>query len=159
MPDFWVVDASPLISLDQIGCVHLLARLSKEVIVLGAVMAEVSTGPMALTPEKLGRHRVVQINGVNPGVAAWDLGAGENEVLSWIIAEPGAIAILDDRSARQCAATFGIRTRGTLGVVLDAKRAGLIARVAPLIEKIRRGGLYLSDTIIENALKIAGEAK
>lgn len=122
-------------------------------------MAEVSAGPMALTPEKLGHHRVVHVTGLHPGVAAWDLGAGESEILSWIIAEPGAIAILDDRSARQCAATFGIRTRGTLGVLLDAKRAGLITTVGPLIDKLRGGGLYLSDTIIENALKIAGEAK
>lgn len=159
MPDVWVVDASPLISLDQIGCVHLLARLSSEVLVPRAVVAEVSTGTMALTVERLGPYRVVEVDRLDPGVAAWDLGVGETEVLSWIIANPGAIAILDDRAARQCASTFGIRARGTMGVLLDAKRAGLLTAVAPLIERLRSGGLYLSDTVIENALKIAGEAK
>jgi predicted nucleic acid-binding protein len=44
-------------------------------------------------------------------------------------------------------------------VLLDAKRAGLLTAVAPFIEKLRSGGLFLSDTVIENALKIAGEAK
>ena len=159
MPDVWVVDASPLITLDQIGCVHLLARLSLEVMVPRGVIAEVSAGPMALTVEKLGPHRAVPVDRPDPRVAAWDLGAGETEVLSWIIGNPGAIAILDDRAARQCASTFGIRARGTIGVLLDAKRAGLLTAVAPLIEKLRSGGLYLSDTVIENALKIAGEGK
>jgi predicted nucleic acid-binding protein len=92
-----MVDASPLISLDQIGSVHLLARLSGEVLVPPAVMAEVSAGTVALAVENLGPHRIVQVDRLDPGVAAWDLGAGETEVLSWIIANSGAIAILDDR--------------------------------------------------------------
>jgi hypothetical protein len=59
--------------------VHLLARLSREVIVPEAVMAEVSAGPMALTPEKLGHHHIVHVTGLHPGASAWDLGAGEKQ--------------------------------------------------------------------------------
>ncbi len=157
MADIWVVNASPLISLDQIGCVYLLARLAREVIIPRGVIEEVGRGRTPLEPARLGVHSAVAVIAVHPQVAAWDLGVGESEVLSWAMAAPGAVAILDDRAARLCAATLGVRTRGTLGVVLDAKKAGFVDAAAPLIEKLRAAGLYLSEALVKDALKIVGE--
>ncbi|HEY8925914.1 MAG TPA: DUF3368 domain-containing protein [Polyangia bacterium] len=94
---------------------------------------------------------------IHPVVAAWDLGTGESEVISWAAGATGATAIVDDRAARRCAATLGIPTRGTLHVVLEAKRAGLISAVAPLIEGLRVAGLFLSDAVVQSALAAANE--
>jgi predicted nucleic acid-binding protein len=41
--------------------------------------------------------------------------------------------------------------------VLEGKRAGLIPAVAPVIERLRASGLYLSEKVVREALKIAGE--
>jgi predicted nucleic acid-binding protein len=42
---------------------------------------------------------------------------------------------------------------------VQAKQAGLIPAVRPLLEEIRRAGYYLSDALIEVAAKLAGEAE
>ncbi len=46
---------------------------------------------------------------------------------------------------------------GTLGVVLRAKRRGVIEMARPVIEHLRRVGLYASDSLIERALTHLGE--
>lgn len=159
MPDVWVVNASPLIALDRIGHLHLLALLAREVVIPGAVLTEVGIGPRPLGAVELGRHRVVAVLAIHPLVAAWDLGAGESEVVSWAASQPGSVAVLDDRAARRCASALGVATLRTLRVLLDAKNAGLIPIVAPLIDRLRQVGVYLSDAVVEDALKIAAESK
>jgi len=74
VPDVWVVNASPLIAFDRIGCVHVLGQLAREVVLPAAVIAEVAAGPHPLAAAQLGRHRSVVVGGIHPVVAAWDLG-------------------------------------------------------------------------------------
>jgi len=99
---------------------------------------------------------------VDPGPAPaiierWDLGAGETSVLTWAHAHPGTTAILDDLAARRCANSLGIPLRGTLGLVLTAKRRGVIPQARPVLEQLRAAGMYLSDSVMNRALKTAGE--
>jgi len=159
MAELWVVDASPLISLDRIGSLDLLARLGHELVVPASVLAEVARGPNPIAPDQIGAHRAVSVPTIHPVVAAWDLGIGESEVLSWALSTAGSTAILDDRAARRCAATLSIPTRGTLHVVIEAKRSGVIPAVAPLIDRLRNGGLFLSDALVRSALAAAGEER
>jgi len=46
---------------------------------------------------------------------------------------------------------------GTLGVVGRAKSAGRIAAAAPVIEHLRRTGLYISDALVRHILEQVGE--
>jgi predicted nucleic acid-binding protein len=87
----------------------------------------------------------------------WDLGAGESAVLSWGYANPGTEVIIDDLSARRCATTLGIPVRGTLGLVLTAKQRGAIPAARPVLEQLLLSGMYLSERIINQALKLVGE--
>lgn len=155
--EVWVVNASPLISLERIGCIALPARLSKEVVIPAAVIAEIGAGPKALAPAQIGPHRLVTVPAINPVVAAWDLGPGESEVVSWAASTTGAVAVIDDRAARNCAAALGVRTIGTLRVLLDAKAAGLVPAVRPLLDGLRASGLFVSDALVERCLRLAGE--
>jgi predicted nucleic acid-binding protein len=43
------------------------------------------------------------------------------------------------------------------GLVLRAKRTGEISAARPLVEKLRDAGMYLSDRILEPALRLVGE--
>jgi predicted nucleic acid-binding protein len=45
----------------------------------------------------------------------------------------------------------------TVGLVILAKRLGRIAAARPIIEDLRRVGLYVKDNVIADALKQAGE--
>jgi predicted nucleic acid-binding protein len=61
-----------------------------------------------------------------------DLGPGETEVLMLALESPEAVVVVDDALARHVAETLGLRLKGTLGLLLDAKRAGLILALQSL---------------------------
>ena len=69
---------------------------------------------------------------IHPSIAAWDLGAGETEVLSYALLHPGYTAMIDDAAARRCAISLNVPTLGTAGLVVLAKRRGLIASIDEL---------------------------
>jgi predicted nucleic acid-binding protein len=86
-----------------------------------------------------------------------DLGRGETEVLALALEREKAIAVLDDRLARRLARTLGIALTGTLGVLLDGKKAGLIESVTPLIDKLEEHGFRLATRTRRAVLDLAGE--
>jgi len=90
-------------------------------------------------------------------IVGWDLGAGETAVLTWARQHPEYEAILDDRAARDCATTLRIPVRGTLGVILTAKRAGLVQQVKPLFNALIDAGLRISPEVLYMALHLAKE--
>jgi predicted nucleic acid-binding protein len=103
------------------------------------------------------RFRLLDDAAVPPTVAAWDLGPGESQVLSHCLGQPRVIAVLDDRSARQCARSLGISVVGSLGVVLAAKRRGWVPSARAIVERLVDEGLYLSDSLVAEALAEVGE--
>jgi predicted nucleic acid-binding protein len=70
------------------------------------------------------------------------------------VAEP---PVVDDLAARRCAQALGIPVRGTLGLVLLGKRRGRLAAARPVLESLRRAGMYLSDSVMNRALRAVGE--
>ena len=50
-----------------------------------------------------------------------------------------------------------ITTVGSLGVLLQAKRIGLIPRVAPLIKQISASSIFMSENLIDVVLELADE--
>ena len=87
----------------------------------------------------------------------WDLGAGESAVLTFALRNRSFEAVLDDRAARNCAAALGVGTRGTLGILLLAKREGALAAVAPIIAALRDAGMYLDASLERSVLELAGK--
>ncbi|MGE5788416.1 MAG: DUF3368 domain-containing protein, partial [Myxococcales bacterium] len=78
---------------------------------------------------------------------AWDLGAGESAVLAYALDRLGARAIIDDLQARRCAEAHGIPLRGTVGLILRARRLELIPSAREALNLVRQAGLYLSDRV------------
>ncbi len=133
----------------------MLLKLPDEVIVPSAVVEEIQAGQsddpaqVALTS---GRFPVSMIP-VLPEILAWDLGKGETAVLSYALSNPGWTAIIDDRAARKCALSFSIPTKGTLAVVILAKKHGLVNSAGDVMRSLRAAGLRLDDETIRVALK------
>lgn len=87
-----------------------------------------------------------------PAIAAWDLGLGETQVLSWCYGAPEYEAILDDGQARKCGKTLGIPVRGTLGVIMLARRENLIDSIAPWLARLVEQGFRIDKKILDAAL-------
>lgn len=130
MAERWVLNASPLIVLINAGHEDLIRQLAEETIVPQAVADEILAGPAddaARLQIDGGEWLVRDTPAASDELLAWDLGAGETAVVSYALANPGWTAILDDSAARRCARTFSIPLKGTLGIVLLAKRRGVIS--------------------------------
>lgn len=157
----WAVNASPLIVLVKVGRVELLTALCDELVVPAGVAEEVLRGgahdPSVRWMLDEGQRFIVQDAPTTLEVSAWDLGQGETAVLSWAHQHPGYEVLIDDRAARNCAAALGIPVRGTLGVLLLAKKAGLVERVEPVLQEIVAAGLHVHPNLRDDILRLAGE--
>jgi predicted nucleic acid-binding protein len=87
-----------------------------------------------------------------------DLGAGKTEVLALALEHTGALVIIDDAPARRVAEALGIKLTGTLGLLIDAKRAGLIFAVAPVLDQLQTLRFRVAPHTRRTVLKLSGEA-
>lgn len=157
----WTVNASPLILLGKIDHLWLLRDLSDELIVPDAVVREVGVKPEGerLLEEVLGYPSTCTVapGAIPREVEVWDLGRGESAVIAAALVEDGSRAVVDDLEARRCAQALGLSVIGTLGVVLRAKRKGLIPAARLTLTRLREVGLYVADDLVDRALGHLGE--
>lgn len=71
--------------------------------------------------------------------------------------DPSLILLMDDTLARRIGEAAGLTVWGTLRILIEAKRAGLIPLVAPHVDKMRSSGMWISDEIRRRILALAGE--
>lgn len=162
MSRHWVADASPIILLAKTGHLDLLPASADELLIPEAVAEEIRHAPPddpARTWLDADGERFVEPTGpVAETVAAWDLGRGERRVLSVGVRRDGWTALVDDGAARRCGKGLDVPVIGTLGLLVVAKRDGALEAVRPATRALRQAGLHVSDAVIEQVLRIAGEA-
>src|SRR3989338_4750322 len=154
-----VINASPLITLFCAGLHPLLPELFPDLVVPDAVWAEVVNRthddpatrglPEAIWAKKLATP-------VSQDVMEWGLGAGETAVLSYAQHNRDYTAIVDDREARRCASVLNISLIGTAGVVVLARRRGLIDSTEVALRQLQGAGLWMSEQLI---VKLAADDK
>jgi len=66
--------------------------------------------------------------------------------------------LIDDLLARKTAQHNGINIIGSIGILLLAKENGFIPKIKPYLEMIQQSNIHISQRLINEALKIAGEA-
>jgi predicted nucleic acid-binding protein len=106
----WVVNASPLILLGKIDQIPLLSKLADELIVPDAVAREVGArheGELVLAEVVSFSNARLEVEvPISSELAAWDLGAGESQVIALASARSESRAVLDDLEARRCAGLY-----------------------------------------------------
>ena len=161
MTSLAVVNASPLICLTRAGLGHLLQLAGETVAVPRSVSREIlargSQDVTAVFTANTSWLSPIDDPAIPHTILAWDLGAGESAVLALAQTRPGARAIIDDLQGRRCAEAHGILLRGTVGLILRARRSELIPSAREALECVRRAGLYISDRICAEVLREVGE--
>jgi len=156
-----ICNTSPIQYLHQLQLLPILPALAGRVIIPPAVVEELSQG------------RTSGINLPDVNVLKWveirrpvselavplvtDLGSGETEVLMLALEMREAVVVLDDDLARRVAETLGLRLTGTLGLLLDAKKAGLIPAIAPLLDQLQTLRFRVAPHTRVAVLKLTGE--
>jgi predicted nucleic acid-binding protein len=156
----WVFDASPLIVLGKADLLSTISPLAETWVIPENVVKEVSrkTDVNSLLNKLSENSRVeCQTVAIEPLVANWNLGDGESEVITLAVENSKYGVILDDLSARKCAKILNLPLIGSLGLVVKAKKEGLLEFAKPAFEKLVMSGLYLDMDLIKQVLISIGE--
>ncbi len=158
-----VSDASPLINLARIDKLDLLPRLYGELHLPEAVWQEVviqgAGQPGAQEIQEacwIKRHAVAN----RPLVQALEqeLDAGEAEAIALALELQAELLLMDERLGREVARHLGLRYIGLIGVLLEAKRKGLISALKPHLDTLRdTAGFRVSEALYKRVLQDEGE--
>ena len=155
-----IINNSPLVFLWILNLLPLLRELYTDVWIPEDVQEEFLSTETTLRRSTLDNApwiRTVSVTNPQSVSAYGSLDQGEASVLA-LAQEHGAhLVIIDERKAREEAKRIGLPVRGTVGVLLDAKKKGLIDAIKPLLEVLRDNGMYLEQSLIDNVLQLAGE--
>lgn len=146
-----VSDSSPLIILWQIDRLELLKHVFDHVVVPAAVSREVA-------PSLRDLPSWVHERPAPPPLQGMDLGAGEQEAIALALAVSADFLVLDDLPARRLATRLGLQVTGSAGLLVRARRQGLIDAVRPDLDAMIASGLYVSRRVYLEVLATVGEA-
>lgn len=157
-----IVNSTPLIALCNAGLLKILKEVYGQITIPKAVFDEVTAKPdSACSQIKTNMDWIIveKISDITDRkMYKAKLHAGEVDVMILAQSEPLAdLVIIDDNAAKKTAKYLGLKVTGTLGVLLKAKKVGVISSVKNAIDAIRKNGFYISDNVIQMVLKQADE--
>ncbi len=151
-----VCNTGPLIALSLIDCQPILSQLYDTLIprkVIEEWSAGADTHPGTL-PEDF---EIVDVSVANPFLAL-QLDAGEASVIQAAIDFKISTVLIDERKGRKLARRLcGLTTLGSAGLLVQAKRAGILDEIAPLFKKLQAASYWISPAIVDWAIQQAGE--
>jgi len=159
-----VADTGPIIGLAKIGRISLLKKLATEVLIPPIVHKELY-GKIGTESDQIDQAlsdfvHVVELGSLELNIDEHLINLGEGEKQSIFLAstlKKEVLLLIDDRAGRQAADNLKISKIGLVGILLLAKKRGLIGNVGSLLEELRAAGYWLSDQVIAVARKIAEE--
>jgi uncharacterized protein len=157
-----IVNTAPLIFLAILNRLELLRQGVDLVYVPTVDLDELRAVPDEATEKvqsKIGDW-LVEKNCNQPGLitlAEQSVGAGEANVIALALELNSRDVVLDDLDARRFARRSGLDPIGTLGLLLTAKRNGLIEVIAPEVDALRNAGFRVSESLVKAILAEAGE--
>lgn len=156
-----VCNTGPLIGLARVNLAWLLFRLFPEVIVPEEVRDELLAKE---SPDRDQLIEVLRLAKIHPRqnlpdrLLVTELDAGEAAVISVALQLGLSSVILDERKARRIAArVYGLDVKGTAGLLVEAKKRGMIEVVKPYLEGMIQGGYHLGPNLVAVCLTAAGE--
>jgi predicted nucleic acid-binding protein len=157
-----VVNSGPLVALSILDQLDLLPALYAECWVPQTVFNEVAVAgigkPGAKSLQAADWQARVRVAPVPDPLLVMELDAGEAEVISLARQLSPCMAIIDERRGRRIAQqVYGLPVKGTAGILVEARRLGLISAVRPRLLELRAAGYFIADSVIAAACQAVGE--
>lgn len=158
-----VSNTSPIINMAAAGQLGLLRQLYGKIFIPQAVNYEITVAGIgrpgsteARTLEWIESKEVV--DHILVAALRVELDHGEAEAIALAIQLEADLLLLDERQGRKVAHSLGLQFIGILGVLIEAKHAGYILKVKPLLDKLMTEvGFWISDQLYTQILQIAEE--
>ena len=160
-----ISDATPIISLAKIDKLDVLSKFYNEVVLPQAVYDEVCSNPRYKSEaEMIQACAFIEIETITNNqsvkiLRAAGLDLGESEAIVLADSLPDSLLLMDERKGRQIASSMGIRIIGTLGLLLQAKKQGLIKDIKQLLDTLIDANIRISESLYQSILEQADELK
>lgn len=155
-----VSDTSAISNLLQIDLIDLLHNLYEEIIIPPAVSDEL----YQIEGHKSALSQINWIKTIHPenqvlvDTLSDDLDKGESEAIALAIELNAEYLIIDEFMGRHLASEkYHLKIVGVLGVLIQAKKKGLIDNVKTPVSLLRDNGFRLNQTLVDKVLAALGE--
>ena len=156
-----IVNSTPIIALSKVGRLGLLQQMYGEIIIPYAVYQEVTekndAAVRAIKDNASWMHIVRIYDQADRKMYKARLHEGEVEVMILAQEIHADLVIIDDLAARKTAEYLDLTLTGTIGILVKAKRLGLISEVMPIIKEMESHNIYFSESLISRIRKLANE--
>lgn len=157
-----IADSGPLIALAGVDLLHLPQAVHGRAMLTRTVLAECLFKRERVDAQRVQAaiaHQWLHVcdDPVIPQrVVGLGLDPGESTALALAL-ETSYPLLLDEERGRRAAGQLSIPVMGLCGLLLVAKRGGLISEVLPLLRDIRRNGYFLSDALLAQIAELTHE--
>jgi predicted nucleic acid-binding protein len=147
-----VTNSTCLIALERIGQLSLLPEAFAHVVAPPAVHEEFGSSPNWL-------RLLAPVDAALVAALNTQLGLGEAEAIAVATESPGSVLLLDDKKARRVARQMGLAIIGTIGLLVHAKKRGIVPAIQPILDDLQRTGFRVSAALRAEALRLANETE
>ncbi|MEQ8383063.1 MAG: DUF3368 domain-containing protein [Coleofasciculus sp. A1-SPW-01] len=159
-----VSDTTPISELAKVGYLDLLPQLFNQVIIPQGVFYELQKGehPATQLIKNLSWLEVIEVNNkqlVEDLQKSSKLDLGESEAIALAEEMEASQLLIDEKAARKVALARKLPLIGTMGILLLAKRRGLLDNVTEVLDLLRKQGTRISDRLYVQVLILAKERK
>ena len=152
-----IADTGPVISLAVIGKLDILDALFDQIAIPPAVWRELEKYIKAFSIPQVLKYKDCVVFVRNRARFLEDLDDGETEAIQLYSEMKADLLLIEDKDARSFAESQGISCMGTPGILILAKRQGLIPCLRPLFAELLVHGRYFSRSLLDSVLLRSGE--
>lgn len=158
-----VSNAGPLIALARIDHLALIQGLYGNVLIPRAVEQEVvGMGLNRPGAREISTATWIQVADVSDSIAVSllreRLDIGESAAIVLALEQQADLLLMDEARGRRMAQSKNLAHMGTVGILVLAKRQGLLNAVTPALDQLITAGFRMNDDLRETAQKLAGES-
>ncbi len=158
-----VSNTTPISNLLHVDKISVLSELFGAVYIPEAVANEVNVvfSSYEEWQESVGRKQII-IQPISNSIFVKQLvpliHQGEAEAICLSLEKKAKLCLIDDKDARTIAQLHDLPVTGTLGILLKAKKTGLISSIKQLIDKLRdEHHFWIREDMYQKVLHIAKE--
>lgn len=146
-----ISDTSCLILLEKIGELNILNKL------FGNITTTIEVAEEFGQPLPTWIEIKEPVNKNYQTIIEASVDKGEASAIALAIELDDCLLIIDDLKGRKFAHQLGLTIIGTIGVIVDAKLAGIIPTVKPILSKIKSTNFRITQQLEELILKLSCE--
>ncbi len=160
-----IADAGPLIIFAKSEKIWIIKALARDVVITNTVLMECTSDankPGATAILQAVRNEIISVVNdpeISPEIDSIPLDAGEKATIAYAMAvDEVRVILIDELSGQKVASKLGLQIIGSSGLLVAAKKKGVIGSVAIILREWQDLGYRLNEELVRRVLVLAGES-